>query len=232
MSDEFLPLARQFAVLVRERNREAKTVSEVEQEIIRGILLAAGFEPSCVQGCDVATAQVRSRGRYRCINPDSRIRVVAQDGTTSQTATGWLNDMFKMTSNQQAIDQLRDKDEQREPGETLVREIAQQIARSVPLRPIKLLCVPEGGALLEPPPRVDPWTVFQYFVRHTTDENTLPSASEVVAAHEMCGGEVSVVRTVSSTFGAALCRRCGLRVTFPSSAVTYGDLRRALEGSE
>ncbi|MBI2013620.1 MAG: hypothetical protein HYS87_02225 [Candidatus Colwellbacteria bacterium] len=50
-----------------------------------------------------------------------------------------------------------------------------------------------------------------------------------VGIHIVCGGQMDV-HIISETHNAVTCSRCALRVVFPRSVKTYGDLRNWLRG--
>lgn len=50
-------------------------------------------------------------------------------------------------------------------------------------------------------------------------------ADPCVGIHDVCGGSVSCVKTTVSGTLILFCTRCGLRLVYPPSVATFGDLR-------
>lgn len=51
---------------------------------------------------------------------------------------------------------------------------------------------------------------------------------EHLIVHDLCQGFVDVLE-ISDTYKCLRCRHCGLRVVYPKSVKTYGDLKKYLD---
>lgn len=187
---------------------EIKTLPDNEIQILFDLVSAAGFEPvkmvpeklwGKIRGQDGDTG-----GTY-IVNTTCPYKVVGQDGD-HYLATGWLEHIFSHVRRNVAEDYNE-----------LIRFIAREIERSVPLRPIQL--TPLGDFLLEYPSRRD-----GYLVDHTRDKHPLPSC---VGIHDCCNGWMDHKRA-TKTHDVLVCRNCFLRISFPREVKTYGELRQAL----
>jgi len=119
-------------------------------------------------------------------------------------ATKWLD-----CAVQEVTSQATEQDD-------LITAIAVEIERSVPLEPVKLTA--EGDLLREYP------SPHSGFIDHTRDDGELSSC---VGLHKRCNGWVDR-RDATETHDALSCRSCNMRVLFPKSVKTYGELREAL----
>lgn len=216
MPNKTMDLAERFVDLAfaHERWNEVKTLSAAEVQILFDTVSAAGFKPQkVVAGRLVGNYRDQdgsSTGETYPINSLCAFKVVNEEGGDHYFATGWLDCALRRVAMK--------KDEGREK---LIEVVAAEIERSVPLEPVQL--TPEGDLLREYPPSTLAFGL-EYFVKHTRDENDLGSC---VGVHEFCDGWMDR-RRATKTHDAIVCRRCHLRVPFPVSVKTYGDLRQAL----
>ncbi len=129
-------------------------------------------------------------------------------------ATGWLDCALRLV--------VFGSNFHKESRDKLVDAIATEIERSIPLNPIRL--TPEGDYLSEYPPRIQHLGGLEYFVEHTRDGDDL---DHCVGVHKYCGCFMDR-RGATETHDAIVCRGCHLRVLFPKTVKTYGELRQAL----
>ncbi len=178
------------------------------------IVSAAGFEPSAVAvGTLVGNRYMNGEyeGTYK-VNPHSPFKVIGEDGKDHWAATRWLNCLWELVNPQLLFRVANNPDELT----ALVDRIRREIERSAPFKPI--LIGPDGELLCESYP-----PSYGHFVDHKNDESNIFNYAGV---HKYCG-EVERKR-VSATHDALVCRGCYLRVTFPSSVKTFGELRVAM----
>lgn len=204
-------VAAMFVHLVR-RFKDWKEVREIPPRdivVLLELVQVAGFEataviPGRIDGSRISESWV--------INPDCRFKVLGMDGQDAYFATGWLNSMVRHTSFMKIDDPLA-----RAIDRTLER-----IWQSQPLNPIQL--TPEGDFLKELMPKHDQG-MRDYLVDHLRDTSIIPS--DRIGYHQFCNGVFSRHR-VTATHDVLLCGKCHLRVCFPTTVNTYGELRSAL----
>lgn len=207
MPDKNLEVATRFAELVRkyENWNKVSVLSEQETRTMLDLLYAAGFEPRSVAPGRLVghyLEQDGSRtGETYPINSLYPFKVVDQACEDDYMATGWLEGMARLVWS----------------GAT-VPDLSKRIEQSVPMKPIRLTA--DGDMLSEYPPDGH----VGYFVQHTRDDKQL---SNCVGVHKFCHGWMDRVGATAEK-DAIVCRRCHLRVLFPKTAKTYGDLRQAL----
>ena len=63
--------------------------------------------------------------------------------------------------------------------------------------------------------------------RHIDDDT--PLGAIVLGVHSKCGAKINRFAATTAMRDTALCDRCALRFTFPSTTATYGDLRHSRE---
>lgn len=214
-------IASQFVDLALKYKRwdEIKMLPTDEVQVLLNTVSAAGFNPKKVmQGkivghyCDEDGSNT---GETYPVNNLCSFKVVGQEDGDHYLATGWLDCalrcvVYGMTRHSKS-------------REELIKVIAEEIERSVPLEPIQLTI--EGDFLCEYPSRsLGGTTGFRYFVQHTRDEKNLVLC---VGVHEFCNGWMDR-RRATRTHDAIVCRGCHLRVLFQKEVKTYGDLRQAL----
>ncbi len=190
---------------------EPAVFADDEIQKISRIVEAAGFEPSSVAVGPVM-GQRYLNGEYTGMfkaNPHSPFKVIGEEGKDHGVATRWLNCLWELVNPPLS----------RPTGDppALVETVEKEIKRSVPLAPIPI--GPDGEMLLEYPP-----ASLGFFVDHANDEKKVCGC---VGVHKYCGGWVDRKRA-SKKYDALVCRRCGLRVTFPHDVNTYGELRNAM----
>ncbi len=219
MSDDAQEVAAAFVDLALNHRRWDGHVAldEAEVHVLLRTVVAAGFEVSAV-------VPGRLRGRYRdqdgsatgetyAINGLCPYKALDEDGKDDYAASTWLDRLLW-----QVISPANRYGCEQRGGYRAV--VAAEIARSVPLTPVQL--TPEGDLLCEYPPRGSG------FVDHSRDDKALTTC---VGVHKYCSGYMDRVRA-TARHDAILCRSCGLRVLFPRTVQTYGELRAALRFPE
>lgn len=126
-------------------------------------------------------------------------------------ATGWLNCILRLVVNGRGGFRAEGREES-------IEFVAKEIARSIPMAPIQLTS--DGDILKEYPSPI----YSSYLVDHTTDEKELGCC---VGVHAYCNSWMDRCGA-TKTHSAIVCRGCHLRVLFPNTVKTYGELRQAL----
>lgn len=197
---------------------DAVQLPETDVAVLFETVTAAGFEPKAV-------VPGKLRGNYRDqdgsstgetypINSLCQYKVTAEDGDDNWFATGWLDCAVR-----RAVYGITRKGENREQ---VIEALRQEIEKSVPLQPVQLTA--DGDMLLEYPKQAAFFGGLEYFVSHTRDADALSSC---VGVHKHCHGWVDRNRA-TDTHDSLVCRRCHMRVLFPTEVKTYGQLREAL----
>ena len=197
---------QKFVVIIgSDENVEFEALRPLAQEILEAL------------GCEIASIVLgEKKGYYRDIdgsavdsfvaNPNSGI-VVMERSSNSDWATCWLEQIWQKTRGM-----LRTK----KPIDEVASYLLQEIDRCTRLVPIQL--TEHGERLRECPPA-------DVLGDHTRDDHNLKHAPGI---HDYCSSWFDVVQ-VSKTHNALHCKGCGLRVVFPSTITTYGELRRYFE---
>lgn len=176
----------------------ATDFTDPQLETVKSVLLAAGFQVESLaveEAYDWHRDQDGSALDRFTFNRNSGINV-----GPGNRATYWLEMIWSK------IKALKN-----EPTKA-IEFLRQEIARSVPMKPI--VVSEYGDALREYPPGVG-------LVEHTKDNFPM---SMTPGVHAVCNGWMDL-RPISSTHNAISCRVCHLRVAFPKTIKTYGDLR-------
>jgi hypothetical protein len=185
-------------------------------ETLVDTLQAAGFEVGTVvlgQLKGQYQDQGGPTGETYLINSLSPCKVISPDGKDHYFATGWLDCAFRRV--------IYGIERNQEFQDDMPKIIVKEIERSRPLEPI--LLTPQGDYLEEYPPRAKGMGGLEYFVNHSRDDRELTNC---VGTHQGCSW---MDRMGSSrTHDVIVCQKCHLRIPFPNSVRTYGDLRRAL----
>lgn len=221
MSDDVQAVAAAFVDMALSHGRCEGDVAleETEVQVLFRTVVAAGFEVSAV-------VPGRLLGHYRdqdgsatgetyAINALCPYKAQDEDGTDHTPATRWLDHALSRVVRGEY------RWRPREDRDGLVTAIAAEIARSVPLVPVQL--TPEGDLLCEYPP-----SGLGGFVDHTRDGKALSTCAGV---HKYCNGWMDRLRA-TARHDAIVCRNCHLRVLFPRTVTTYGELRAALRFPE
>lgn len=214
MSNGNIEIARKFVAAATGRDwRKTGTTPEEIATVFLETLLAAGFEvaavvPGKLNGhyCEQDGSRT---GETFPINATCPSKAQAADGTDHYPATGWLDRLLLLALARRGTDEER------------VEAVRAEIERAVPLEPIRLTA--DGDLLREYPPGHRGFGQ-RYFVDHTRDESKLNTC---VGTHAYCGGWMDR-RGATATHDAIVCRGCHLRVLFPKTVDTYGELRQAL----
>ncbi len=149
---------------------------------------------------------------------------VVSNGRDHVFVTGWLDAMVRLVASGCANLPMSE-----EAHEILVAKVHDEIARSQPLKPIRLTLT--GQELVENPPQPQNGN---YLVDHTRDETPLLAPNDggvlPVGVHRRCRGRI--YRHCGSELSDALvCSTCHLRVEFPRETATFGRLRANLNVS-
>lgn len=205
MREQIIEAAEQFVDCVHDGERGP----EKEASVFFKVVAAAGFEPSRIAPGrligDYLDQDGSRTGETYLINTTSPYKIIGQDGRDHYHATGWLDCMVRMAV------KTRDRDE-------CIDRVKREIERSIPLEPIRLT---EEGDMLEeypPPPHNG------YLVDHARDTDAIKMTAGV---HVRCNGWIDCHET-SATHTTLVCRKCHLRVSFPKTITTYGELRGTL----
>jgi len=212
-------IASQFVDLAL-KHGQGDMVNELKVDEV-GVLFAtvsaAGFDPKeIVPGKLIGNyldEDGSNTGEHYLINRLCPFKVVSQENKDHYSATGWLDCALRRV--------VFGATRQNESRDQLIKAIAAEIKRSVPLGSIQL--TPESDRLCEYPPVRSAFGL-DYFVDHTRDDHNLGSC---VGVHERCNGWMDR-HAATKTHDAIVCRKCHLRVLFPKQAKTYGELRQAL----
>lgn len=229
-SSEITGAAEQFVDLaLKYRWNEVKTLLPAdEMEVLIGTVSTAGFNLKKMQQGE-STGCFRDEYGYitskHPINDLCPFKVVDEDGHEDAFATGWLDCALRRV--------VYGSSRQNKSRETLIEVIAEEIKRSIPFEPIQL--TQEHDFLREPRPRPAEssqfeW-IFEYFVEHTRDKDSLYLNSGVgihylslgVGRQKRCGWMKRVQAT--RVQDVVWCRGCGLWVPFTNEVETYSDLR-------
>lgn len=189
---------------------DGRVLKSDEKQTMLDILTEAGFAPTdLIPG--VLTGHYRDEdcrmtGQTFSYNSQCPFRMTGDDSADEIEATKWLNHVFVIAANKERS--ARTKAER-------VNVIVAAVERSIPLEPIKLTS--DGDFLVEHNYRPG-------LKDHCTDENGLPS---VIGYHKECGGRMKFLPTRPNCY-VAVCESCFLRIEYPTTCQTYGDLRAAL----
>lgn len=207
---ECMLVATQFIELAKKYPKwtEVTSLPENETAVLLNTVRAAGFDikaivPGKLTG-NYVDEDKRSTGQTFPINKICFFVAHDQDDKTHGRATQWLDRLMT---------HVKGPRPQSEQEDELVQFVARETQNSNPLDPIVL--TKYGESLLEYPSDRG----------HARDESTLGST---VGVHELCRGFVDRVK-VAKEHDALVCRQCCLRVVFPNTVKTYGDLRRVMK---
>lgn len=202
-------VAELFVRLVKDVKdwKELRELPPHDLQVLLELVQVAGFEALAVVPGRIDGSRVSESWE---INPLCRFKVLRLDGEDFYFATGWLDSIVRQTDFMKS-------------GLTQgVDNVMKRIAESQPLTPIQL--TPEGDILKELTPEPD-MVLHSYLVEHFRDE-TLISPTRI-GYHQFCEGVFSRHR-VTTRHDVLLCGKCHLRVRFPTTVNTYGELRTAL----
>lgn len=209
-------VVERFVDLVLKRGQQGVVEEWLEEDIqvILEIVSDAGFDPKTILPGELVGYYLNpdgSRtGKTFPVNSFCMLKVVDSDGGNLSFATGWLDCAFKRV--------VSGSQKQGESREQLIKAIADEIKRSVPMEPIRLNL--EGDILCEYPPVAKAFEL-EYFVKHTRDHSDLCGC---VGIHKNCNSWMDR-HQATDTHDAILCSGCGLQVLFPKEVKTFGDLR-------
>jgi len=184
------------------------TLTEEEIELLGCIVELAGFEikgivPGKLHG-NYRDQGGDDTGERFLVNHTCPYKVIGTNGLDFYNATGWLDCILNMVIANIAT----------ENKALAIENLQKEITRSIPLPAIPLTI--QNDLLNEFPP-----TNHGYLKDHTRDHHPL---SDIAGIHDICNGSIDLKQT-SMTHSALFCRACGLRVVFPNTIKTYGDLR-------
>lgn len=207
MEGNLTTVATRFVDLALKHGWPAVTeLAPDEVRVFLDTVLAAGFEATNV-------VPGKLRGHYReqdgsttgetfPVNDLCPYKVVNDEGRDNHGATGWLDTLLRYAVNGNGDRSAR------------IEAIVLKIEESIPLEPVQLTA--DGALLREYPPSVGN--------RHTRDDHALDSC---VGVHKYCDGWMDR-RRATEQHDALICRACHLRVVFPRTIRTYGELREYL----
>ncbi len=143
-------------------------------------------------------------GKTYPINKLCPFKVVNKD-RDNYNATNWLDSMFSTVISSHNGKPYGEYD-------LLVERVIEAVRKSIHLTPV--LLTSEGDTLREYPS--------DNLFKHTNDSDKLGSS---VGVHKVCNGFMDR-KSTTETHDVILCRSCGLRVSFPNTIKTYGELRQ------
>lgn len=201
-------IAKQFVELILSYKNQwinfANLTSE-EEAIITDFLTAAGVNFTKIESGKLYTNKSLDDPIGDLVNGTCPYKIV-HEGTDMTFETGWLNAIVQQVRGGYSDD--------------LPKYVYERMLQAIPLEPIQLSS--EGETLLEGPvqlkDRMNP-----YFVKHKNDDTEVTSGA--VGIHAYCHGWIEA-RKISETHNALHCRVCCLRLTFPATIKTYGELRQ------
>lgn len=211
-----IAMAERFVALISKYSnwKIVTALPDDEMQTLMDLLRTAGHDPgSLVTG--VLRVQYNDQdswtGETYPINRVSPFKVMSQDKRDHYLMTGWLDCMFRMA----ALYLHKNKS-------GLIQALVIEIERSQPLQPIQLTLDQEF--LIEYWPNLIS-SEYPYFVEHTRDNHRYRQNN--LGIHAYCRGDMGHLQ-VSKLNAAAYCQKCHLRVIFPLSAKTYGEIRQAM----
>lgn len=101
--------------------------------------------------------------------------------------------------------------------------VDEEVTRAHPFKPIPLTDIGDAMGEVWPTPRGD-----DFFVTHRRDTNAI--SQELFGVHMICRGTMKC-GPATPTHNALWCTKCYLRVPFPRTIGTYGELRVHFEGA-
>lgn len=199
-----------FVAFAYTHGSKDRTLTKEESELLIRILNAAGMEaqdvrPGVLRGHWLEQDGSKTGETYS-VNSTFPFIVAGPNGVHAYF-TGWLDSLAW------AVKVNR---------EDAVAKVLQEIERARPLKPIILTT--DDDELHEYPPSPKGVMGDDFLVDHTRDEDEL---STCVGVHGYCQGWVDRGR-VTKDKDVLVCRCCHLRVTFPRTVKTYGELRAYL----
>lgn len=181
------------------------------EPVVTAILTDAGFHIEKVERMDVVGHHLdddrRRTGRTYLWNESSRIGVMEVRRPESTHATLWLNVLWK--------ELIADRGTGCERGIFIARSrelVRMRIAQCRPLEPI--LLTEHGETYME--------NIVNITDNRWNDKHEFRNRTGI---HDHCNGSINCM-IVSGTHQAFLCRKCNLRVVFPITLKTFGDLRK------
>lgn len=215
MSGEVQKLAGMFVDLSLKKGEHAN-LNKQEINILLEIVLAAGFNAKNVVSGKLSGHYLDQDNEPTAntypINVLLPYKVIDIEGNDYVFATGWLDCLYCHTALLHSISR-----------ENKIKNVAKEILRSCPLEPIMLNN--DGDLLTEPKPRPNGSTMSNYLVDHINDQDVL---SMGVGIHDFCGGAIHRFKSTEDQ-DTLVCQQCSLRVIFPKSINTYGELREYLD---
>ncbi len=183
-------------------------LSEMQKDVLYQVLDFAGFETSE----NFLFGLVGNEERQK-INFYFPFKVIDQKGEVQKIPSGWLNDLFLVTFKIHDQDTVQQK----------ARFVSEAIRESVPLQPIEFSNACDYIYEIPPIP-----VAGDYFsLVHTKDNDEMSDYAGIhVSIAKPCDGKM-VFGFYDQGINKLECNRCGIRLLFPDSIKTYGDLRKS-----
>lgn len=235
MSDAIEDIAQKFVIFYLKHTgnkSEHHNLSEDDAALLLKMIHAAGFEAARVEngwlyeeGRD-GDIHVNSHCPFRVIDPDNADKQFGESLKVPREhpitwITGWLDCVFLM------LHQKTDWGRRNVNEKELIDCVALEIKRSQPLAPIQITL--SGDHLHEIPPdkRNPSDDSFPAFFDHTKDSDKIEGR---IGIHEDygCGG-IICLRYSNYSMHIATCNCCGLKIEFPKTIETYGELRAHMD---
>lgn len=207
-ADVLQNLAIQFVDLVlKHKDRWSEIIGLPENELFTlfSIMKTVGFEITEVkQGKIFGNYQDQdgNTGEKYPINEISPFKAV-NNGDNHFPATKWLDNMFSFV--------IFSNGKPRGEYVQLVERVLENAKKSIHMEPI--LLTREGDLMREYP--------YDNLFKHTNDSDKLSSC---IGVHKICNGFMDR-KSTTETHDVILCRSCHLRIPFPNTIQTYGELR-------
>lgn len=182
-----------------------KELPEAQEKILFETVIAAGHEAKTVMPGRLYGGVY---GDIYEINSTCPYKVVHKNKGDDRFATGWLDSLLQLVRRWR-----------HEGHKKVVEAVRIEIERSIPFRPIQLTA---GGDMLREYPPALPRG--KYLVEHTRDEHRLVAN---VGMHVDCGF-VNHIKDTETQENFLFCKQCCLKIAFPNTVKTFGELREFL----
>ncbi len=228
-------IAKRFAEFYAKfftRPSEGNTYSKEVLALLLEVVQSAGFDVNHVEvgkmdeirGYDYEDATVNTHCPFRVLTSQTRYsdEIILRVGRGDNAAwmTGWLDCLFSILAD------VSRKTSTENLNEVLASRTQEEILRAQPLPLIRITS--EGDCLTEIPPDKNnpPDRFLPGIFDHTRDENPLPKKGKVLGIHKNhgCGSEL-IFCYENGISKIVHCPGCSLRITFPKTIETYGELR-------
>lgn len=187
-------------------------LSDIEMQSLLDVVAAAGFEPESAAIGKLYYPGHENKTEH-LINEICPFKIIGKNSHDTIWGTGWLDCLFLLLSSE------NDKSEA-----SLAQVIQYQIERARPLQPIRITSHGDGLTEKQPGRPID--DRYPAFLDHTRDTDVLKCDGSHIGNHSNhgCGGIIEA-QYRTDTEVVCSCRKCFLRIHFPKTVKTYGDLR-------